>query len=223
MYEMGSVFKLKYSGTLKKGNIDILCHDGIGVRRNEGFGRVLILENYEFIQYKKKWEETTAAAKKTAVTQKLSNDDKQVLKIAAKGYYLEILEYAKNRYIVNHPLKKGTITPSQLGTIQAYAALLKYTPEEAKKTLLNYLEHAVDKDNALRKQSNRQKRTPIKEFVINLFESDLDQWLELDCVSTIMGIDKKRLLSDQEVLKFKIQLLIDMIHYDNRKKGENYG
>ena len=53
MYEQGSVFYLTYNGVFTKENMLDLCHKGIGIRKNEGFGRVLFLKDYSNIAYKK--------------------------------------------------------------------------------------------------------------------------------------------------------------------------
>jgi CRISPR/Cas system CSM-associated protein Csm4 (group 5 of RAMP superfamily) len=50
MYEKGSVFCLKFDGELKIENMKKVCETGIGVRKNEGFGRVLFLKNYAGIK-----------------------------------------------------------------------------------------------------------------------------------------------------------------------------
>ena len=58
MYEKGSVFRLKYSGVINAEKMLRVCDMGIGIRKNEGFGRVIFIKDYEKIKYKmsKKYE-----------------------------------------------------------------------------------------------------------------------------------------------------------------------
>ena len=52
MYEKGSVFKLKFNGEIGRDQMLSAMNKGIGVRRNEGFGRILFLKDYEEIMYR---------------------------------------------------------------------------------------------------------------------------------------------------------------------------
>lgn len=230
MYEMGSVFKLNYKGTLEKERAVRVLSEGIGIRRNEGFGRILILDCYEELQFKQKLdkgrdksktETEKGFIKKETVEKKLTEEEEQVLLIAARGYYLEKLELAKKSYLVsqkNHPILNRKLASSQMGTIESYAASLQYTPELAKKELLGYLKHAVEKDEAQRTHRKRQKRDEVKEFIEKLLESDLEQVLDISLNKSIMGIEKRRLLTEEETLRWKLRFLIDMIRYANKEE-----
>ena len=54
MYEAGSVFHFSFDGILKADKMRELSQSGIGIRRNEGFGQVLFLRDYEKIHRKQK-------------------------------------------------------------------------------------------------------------------------------------------------------------------------
>lgn len=256
MYEMGSVFRLTYHGVLETEQAITILEEGIGIRRNEGFGRVLILEQYESIINKQKFNKDTIdfkeeseeeAIKEEKIVWKteeskrerikeeqilkaeesikqLTDEEKQVLKIAAKGYYLEKLEQARKNYLVNpdnnnHPILARKLTNSQLGTIASYAASLQFTPKKAEKALMYYLEDAVKKDEAKRVQAKRQKRNEIKELMERLLQSDLDDFLDSEYKDreSIMGISKKELLTEDEILIWKLQFLMEMIRFANKE------
>lgn len=223
MYEMGSVFQLTYHGVLKKERAIAILEDGIGIRRNEGFGRALILEQYEQLCRKQPCEKNTINSANRS-EMKFSKEEKQVLKIAAKGYYLEKLEQAKKNYLVNpkngnHPILARKLTSSQLGTIASYAASLQFTPKKAEKELLCYLEHAVVKDEATHVQTKKQKRNEVKELIEKLLKLDLDDFFgsELKEKESIMGLPKKELLTEDEILIWKLQFLIEMIRFANKE------
>ena len=52
MYEQGSVFQFSYQGLLTPERMREVMESGIGVRRNEGFGQVVFLKDYEQIIWK---------------------------------------------------------------------------------------------------------------------------------------------------------------------------
>lgn len=234
MYEMGSVFRLRYHGVLKKEKAAELLDKGIGIRKNEGFGRVLILEGYEQLEKKRKIEksknnfqkEEQKTKKKQIDTrvENLTKEEKQILLIAAKGYYVEKLEQAGKNYLVspkNHknPILGKKLTGSQMGTIASYAATLQFMPKQAEKELLDYLEHAVAKDEAKRIQTKAQKRNEVKEFIETFFRSDLDSFLESEWKEKerIMGIKKEECFTEEESLRWKLRFLIEMIRFANRE------
>ena len=227
MYEMGSVFRLTYQGVLKKERAETILENGIGLRKNEGFGRVLILEGYEELKKKKKIEEEVIEF--TSLPEKeLTKEEKQVLAIAAKGYYLEKLERAGKKYLIDpknrkNPILSKKLAGSQMGTIESYAASLQFMPKRAEKVLMSYLEHAVDKDEARRVQSKQQKRNEVKKLVEKLLKSNPEEFLESELKEkeSIMGIPKKELFTEEELLIWKLQFLIEMIRYANKEEDDN--
>lgn len=222
MYEMGSVFKLSFPGIMKKEKIDQLCGKGIGVQRNEGFGNVLILANYEMIHWKEKIN-TIKKIEKEQISK--PEEDKRVLKIAAKGYYYEQLEKAKTTYLLNVHFPGQRLNSSQLGSIRTLAIQLRYQPEMAKEKILNYLANAVTKDESARVHNLRTSREPMQEFVRFLLQVKLSEllqgyWADPKAASDeIMTIPVNELLKEDEILTWKLQLLADMIQIDNRVGG----
>ena len=218
MYQMGSVFQLSYEGEFKKERIEALCQEGIGIRRNEGFGQILVWDKkqYEGIQAKQKLEEKKAAE---SSLEPLTNEDREVLKIAAKGYYLEEIERKKNAFIVDfveNSKELKNIKSTQLGNVAAYASALKYNPEEAKKQLYQYLQHAVNKYESSGVHQDKGDPRMLQQFVKKICETDLDEQLGIHLGEFIMGIPKKELLENP--LKIKLQMIIDIVRYCNKEK-----
>ncbi len=148
--------------------------------------------------------------------------------IAAKGYYLEKLEQAKKDYLINpnnrkNPILSKTLTSSQMGTIASYIAALQFTPKQAEKELLSYLEHAAAKEEANRVHTEIQKKAEVKKWIETLFQSDLDQFLESEFKdrADIMGIKKKECFTEEESLRWKLKFLLEMIRFANREETDN--
>lgn len=217
MYEQGSVFHLRYQGTFSKEKMLGLCDQGIGIRLNEGFGRVIFLNGYENIKYK----ETRQFKKETvSVIKEQHAEDRETLKAAAKCYYRSLLEKKMTAYVVNNPLPKGKIANSQLGILASFTTAYKYNPQEAKRTIGEYLEHAFDKEENVNVQKERNSIRVLKQYVQTVFDTDIETLL---CVSTkqkesIMGIPKSSLIDEDGKLKIKLELITRLIRYDNKKE-----
>ncbi len=217
MYEQGSVFHLKYTGTLTGERMADICNRGIGVRRNEGFGRVLFLEDYETAQYKKAGKITGRIAGPEEAQRR--EEDGKTLQIAARGYYRNRLKQSMNRYVVEHPIPKGRLTNSQLGTLESLATAYKYEPEEARKVIAGYLSHADEKGKRNKKQKEKQNIRELSDYVFGILDAELDVLLGMKESSQecIMGIPKSGLFTQRELDKMKLDLVIKMIRYDYKK------
>lgn len=220
MFEQGSVFKLTYTGTFTRERMEALCNEGIGIHRNEGCGRILFLKDYEKLCFKKAGEEAKTQCNETA---KQHKEDEEVLYQVAKRLYVRRLEQAMEQYIVSGQFfKKGSISRSQLGSLEALISINRYEPEEAEKQLLKYLEKFKEKEENRKKQKDLTSVKKVYDFIKNLKEQPLEEIL-IDYMpnntTKIMGMDKATLLSKEEELSWKLQLITNLIRYDNKKES----
>ncbi len=220
MYEQGSVFHLKFKGVFQKEKMLSICNNGIGVRKNEGFGRVLFLKDYEKIIYKQS-ETYEKMLLSSNVLKENDKESKETLKIIAKGYYKNLLQNAMQRYVVKNAIKKGKIANSQLGTIESLVRAYKYEPEEAKKAIDNYFKNSTTKEENQNVQKERNSIKGIEKEINSILNSDLEELLSIKTKEKdkIMGISKTQLLSKEEMDKIKLKLISDLIRYDNKKEG----
>ncbi len=229
MYEQGSVFHLKYQGTLTREKMLALCDQGIGIRRNEGFGRVLFLSGYENVKYKQKadFDRQVDPAGRTPVGRHMDDtskmryaEDQETLRIAAGCYYRNLLERKMSAYIVEHPLPKGRIAGSRLGLLESYATAYKYEPREAKRLIDNYLNHALDKEENNSVQKAKESIALLQKYVTHVFDTELESLLSVSTKQkdSVMGVAKADLLTEEEALRWKLELITRMIRYDNKKE-----
>lgn len=215
MYEQGSVFHLSYKGEFKVEKMKELVDQGIGIRRNEGFGRVLFLSDYEAVQYKKSANLTCEMNKNHVL---LTEEDTHVLGIAARGYYNNVIRKKIEEYIVKNPLNRKMLSNSQLGTIESLINVYKYSPEHGLKEIEKYLEHAGNKQEKQNIQKEKKNITEFGEFVLNILKGDLEKFLNLK-YKKINGWKVTDVLSRDELLKMKFMLVQSLIRYEY-KKGE---
>lgn len=217
MYEQGSVFRFKYEGILTVEQMRQICEKGIGIRLNEGFGRVIFLKDYGKVRYKK---EETYIRKSSCLAEsgQQYKEDSETLKIAAKGYYRNLLNKAMNRYVVDNPLPRGKISNSQLGTVESYATAYKYEPHKAWELIREYLQHTDNKAENARVQKTKNGVKDLEEYVTDIMEKELETFLGVEIGERIMGIPRKDILTKEELDRMKLELIIRAIRYDNKKE-----
>ena len=219
MFEQGSVFKLTYIGALTRERMEVLCDEGIGIRRNEGCGRILFLKDYEKLCFKKAGENRKTECNEIAKSHK---EDEEVLYQVAKRLYVRRLEQAMEKYIVSgNFFQKGSISRSQLGSLEALISANRYEPKETEKQLSKYLKKFKEKEENRKKQKDLTSVKKVYDFIKNLKEQPLEEVLMdyMPTTTTIMGVDKASLLSKEEELGWKLQLVTNLIRYDNKKES----
>lgn len=221
-YEQGSVFHLKYEGSLTTETMKELADTGIGIRRNEGFGRVLFFDDYETVQYKLS-EKYDSMLKREKVDDKLSEDDECVLRMAAKTYYKNILHRKMQEYVLQKVQERSfwgaRTSNSQLGTLDSKITANKYNVKEAKKAIDEYLEHANAKESENRVQKQHNSLIETKRFIDEIWEKDIEQIIG-NCGKEkgyIMGISTKDLLNMEEQERLKLELLTNLIRLKNKE------
>ena len=221
MYEQGSVFHLVYEGTLSAERMKAIADSGIGIRKNEGFGRVIFLDQYENVMWKVKGEEKMEGKSVSAADRcaEAHREDAEVLKLAAGSYYRNLIRKKMREYVVDHPLQKGALGSSQLGRLEAFTTAYKYDPVTGKKAIEQYFSHAVEKEANRKTQKARGSVKGLVREVRKVFDADLDGLLGLEIGDIVMRVDKKELLTEEEVYRLKMKLLTELIRYDNKKEG----
>lgn len=214
MFEAGSVFHLTYKGSFAREKMQEICDKGIGIRTNEGFGRVLFLGQYENVKYKQQGtynrnilQSNTAGATK---------EDTEVLKTIARCYYRNTLQEAMREYVADLS-HKGSLAASQLGLLMSLVTAHKYEPKEAVRTLKLYFAHANEKEDKNKVHKERNSIKSLSNFVEWILETDLETILGIEKKERIMGIKREQVLSEDEYIKLKLFLLEVLVKRDNRE------
>lgn len=217
MYEKGSVFHLRYNGVLSQEKMRELCDSGIGIRRNEGFGRILFMNDYEAVHYK----QAAPVGKTLPERGRQAAGDEEALKIAAACYYRNLLERGMKAYIVDNPLHRGKLADSQLGIVNALATAYQYKPREAKQSIEKYFEHALEKEENNSVQKAKNSFGELKRFVRRVFDTELDELLGIRTKQEgrVMGVSKSDFFSEEENLRWKLKLIVGMIRYENKEEA----
>lgn len=220
MYEQGSVFHLSYKGEFTAESARRLLDRGIGVRRNEGFGRVVFLEDFDQIQYKQEGsfiEEGLSEGERAC-----PEDDEEVLKAVARCYYRNQIITAIDRYVVDHPLIKGDIADSQLGQIEAFSTSYRYEPQKGIEAIRRFFAHAKEKEEKNNIQKERNSIYSISETIGKILDENLENTLEITTKKqdTVMGVAKQEILNKEEANMLKLQFLTTWLRYYNKQEKE---
>lgn len=216
MYAAGSVFHLKLSAPVTEEKLRQLEASGIGIRRDEGFGQIAFIRDYAKIRYKQPLEKVQRErAAKTSWGKKCDTDED--IRIAATGFVMRKLESAMERYIVEQKLELSGISESKKGLLRSMCMELHYQPEEAKQQIVEYIEHDRQKDEKRKKHDGKQKQTALYQYVHKVFDTDLYALLGLKWENhQVMGMDIREILTEAEIIQYKLKLMIGQLRYENR-------
>ena len=221
MYEKGSVFKLSFSGNISKDRAMALINDGLGERRNEGYGRVLLFDS-SYEKLNKKMAAKGAVSTIDSDCKKMPEDD-EVLKQVAKNYYRNIIKSASRKYVVDNVRDRGGISSSKARVIEPIIVSNRFDIEAARKMLSDYYKHEGDKQEAGRRQKKSGDIHKSKDHVNEILDTDLNKLLDINTKEPdkIMGIPLSELLNDEETGRIKLDIILSELRYDNKGDKKN--
>lgn len=168
MYERGSVFHFSFQGSIDPERLERVSAEGIGVRRNEGFGQVLFAEPavYEKINVKKEVGTEKEAAPVVGVNVK----DEDTLKIIAKNYLRRRIKNYFNEQITSPSQRgfSGNASESQKGSVRALLLENKYDFAQATKAVSEYFGHAQEKQRKQKIHKETAETSALEKFVTEL-------------------------------------------------------
>ena len=214
MYEKGSVFKLILPSGISADAMKALMDEGIGERRNEGFGRVLFFDTEHYEKIKTKMKGIISPESDISGNVTLTGEDKDVLKRIAISYYRGLLKSEMEKKILE---ESGVINiaKSQKGNIISILQNNRYSGNVVS-VMDQYFRHATEKEE---KQSVHQSRSSIRtleEKVMDILNSDFHVLFTVTSKKTIMGYDIDSLLNEDEKLQMKMTYLIELLKYERR-------
>ncbi|MGN1318573.1 MAG: hypothetical protein ACI4VF_06110 [Lachnospirales bacterium] len=209
MYEKGSVFRIEFSQIPHKEKLDKIQNNGIGIRREEGYGQVIftdcLSDRLESIEYDIK---TNKYEKKPIK----DIDEINMLKKLAVCRCRQLISRGSEKYVVDlkDNLFEG-LSNSEKGDIKSLITMCKYNIERTEESINIYFE-------------NKKKRTPSTyrkfekafESINKILDSNIYEKLEID--TEVFGIDTDSLFDKNEKMWYKLDLIEKIIAYDLRKE-----
>ena len=217
MYEKGSVFKLLFDGTVTVKAMEETCDCGIGIRRNEGFGRVMFFDSkYERLTQKR------AGRSSRCLPDGLQKEeeDAAVLKLIAKSYYRKRIAVAARKFVVENHRDKGGISVSKERAIEPLLVSNRFSFRSAKELVNAYYQHETEKQENKRIHKHGGNINSSMEHIRKVLDTDIQTLLGLQFEGgCIMGVPVKELLSEEEEGRIKLEIILSELRYDS--KGEH--
>lgn len=209
MYEKGSVFKLKFDKAPDAESINRLQNEGIGIRREEGFGHIVFTNRLT----------KTAVSKEIEIynysltnSDELKSDDEEMLKKLAKVHYRQLIDRAIEKRFVNKAANNfAALSKSQAGDIKSIISVVKYlSSEETSRHIASYFSNKAEK-----KESVAIKYRDVSNYIKDILKCDLN--LELNIPKKIFGLDTNQLLTSEETMWYKLDLIEKEISFTFRE------
>ena len=225
MYEAGSVFLLRFKGTLTAERMKAVCEEGIGIRRNEGFGRILFLKGYDTICGKQKCDFSFSEQEEVDLeAMKQDPDEWNALCQAANGYYRTMLRRKSEEYVVQHPFDAEDISSSQLGIVEGILTRNRYDQAAAERILKNYFDHAAEKEGKQNIHKRKASLKKLKVLVDSILgrDSDLNQLLfgtdhPFTRDKKVMGVAISAFFTEKDEWEYRQKLLMDVLRFAGKE------
>lgn len=223
----GSLFRYSFKGILRKEDVIKLMDKGIGLRTEDGYGRIMFIDNINITTIKKYKKDNTYKKPKVNITDR---DKKQLQLFVDSMCKVKIKESIQKRILKSYS-SRSKVNTNQIGKlINLFETAQGLEKDKGVELINKYINHLYKtKDDKNRENTNYQLRDlkvdnkSAEEFINNeikvinnreLFYSQYD----LHNIS-VKGIEPK--LSDEEIYVYKMIELEETFKYVLRR--EQYG
>lgn len=223
MYEAGSVFCLETVNgeMIPAERFAVLEEEGLGIRKNEGFGQILFYDDYEKLRYKQSMEKTDSNLEGRSLIPVNCKVEPEDIRTAARGLLNKRLENAMERYIIENPLKLEGISNSKMGIVQSLCLEMRYIPGEAKRYLTEYIRHWEEKDSKRKGYGQKARQDVLHKYVRGMLEKELPDILNIpEERQQTLGLHVSDVFSEEDLMCRKLQLMIRQIRNANREARE---
>lgn len=211
MYEKGSAFKLSYDGVLSLQKMYEALLNGVGERKNEGFGRLIFIDGkYECLDKKNKEEIKKRCFYDDNI--KCSDEDKKVIKIVAKNYARNVINTAIQHKLLNDK-ELDDLNNSQVGKIVSLLEMNRNNPQ-IKKIANDYFAHALDKENKQNIQKERKSIYSLKKLIEGCLNEDISTLFDIK--THYFDLDINDLFDDQELIDIRLSYIRALAKYSRK-------
>lgn len=237
MYEAGSVFRIKTESgeKISKEGFLRLEERGLGIRKNEGFGQVLVDNRYPQISCKQKLPQAGEEAREGNIGDMPEREEGLVfpwkteaedIAIAAKGVLECRIRRAMERCVVDSSWKEKlmSISGSSRGIVLSLCQELKYNPKEARQSLMEWIRHSEEKDSQKKVFDKKSGKEALRQYLRSVMDRDFGKVLGIEGEDAeILGQSFQEILSEEEMIYYRLKLVIQQLRYLNREEKGNAG
>lgn len=230
VFEGGSMFRFRTGKLPTKEALAAMEANGLGLMTNEGFGRVRFSIGIEDFKEKHKCKPyiwTDGISDQLREIDQYQMDVARMKDICAKSILRMKMQEGITDYIIQNKdrikksgNKKSGETNSQRGMITMLCKSFRYEPETALEKFEEYIAHAEQKDAQTRiYRAQTRSRNDLLNEIRDILTRPLLELISLNS-DTICGIKVKDLITEEEEMRYKLDLISELMSYMNRAGKE---
>lgn len=228
----GSVLEYEIEGDISRSKVKKFIEDGIGERKNEGFGRVLVLEDINFNRISLK-----NSNNEEYDLESLDAEQQIQMQLITNRIYAKKLELAIANKVIEISKKlenKEGVTDNQWGKLFRLATILESSSvEDGINKVENYFAHISNKQqnrelaNVLDRVQIDNKR--LKKYIIDYLKNNEDRYFSSSYVPYITIGNITSEISKEKMFKYKSRILKEVFRLQLKKDskvengGDNFG
>lgn len=139
----GSLYKYSFSGEIKEEDLINLMNEGVGIRTEEGFGRIMVLSEIPIETIKKKSKEDTYCEDNSYT---LDDKEKKQIQFIVDQICKNKIEEIMQKIIVSNYKKDKKVNKNQIGKlVQVFNLAQSKSKKEGKEFIKEYLKHLSER------------------------------------------------------------------------------
>lgn len=225
MYAAGSVFRLEFESTPERDKLREIEISGLGIGKNDGYGRVIFFEAYDKITAKFSYNDFIKSeaggrnVSDTVSVEDISEEDIRAdIKIIAAGIADVKIADAVEKYIYENESNQNTASNSQAGVFRSIYQKYRYSYNDAEREIKNLISHIREKEASSKKHSSRGSQMKLMDQITEILDSDIFSVLGVD--EDICGMRISELIDSEKQGLIKINLLERLMIKKNRGAGK---
>lgn len=196
----GSLYKYSFLGDIKEESLIELMNEGIGIRTEEGFGRIIVLSDMPIETIKKKNEDKYNFKKDKF---NLNDKDKKQIQFIVNQVCRNKIEEVMQERIVTNYNKKSKVNKNQIGKlVQLFDLAQSKRKKEGIEFINEYIKHLSDTGKGT-ERINKDALNQLKDFKIGIIDSIEYIERELKNLDNTKNFYKEYNLNNIEIAKIK--------------------
>lgn len=227
----GSIYEYSYKGKLKSKNIEKLMNSGIGLRTEEGYGRILIMPYFNINKVQKAMKNNSGLQEINKLEEKENNQIKYIVNSICRNKINEIMQ----KRIVEDYKSDKSVNKSQIGKlVQLFDVVQAFEKKDGISKIKDYIDHLkIRHDN--KERENQKAYEQLKDLKIRnktsieYIEEEIEglknnsEFYKQYNINSISINGIKPEINEQEIYVYKMIELENIFRYILRKEGKKNG
>lgn len=214
----GSIYLYEFEGDIDKDLLINIQNEGYGLRKEEGFGRFVILPSLDILSINKNQEGKVKMGKKSKID--FTQEEKEQINLIVNSLARKTIQREMKQTIVKNYSADRSVNNNQIGKlIQLFSHCQSLGRYEGIEYISEYLKHLSD--NGSKTRLNQDALNQLKDLEIkkkNGYDFIMEESKKLYEVDKITIGGEKSTFTDQELYVYKMIELENMFRYILRSR-----